>query len=433
MNRIKKILFILTALSIFATALSISDGAQAFGPTFRDVPAGSFTTASSVPASSVPASAIDGRVYPALRNPTLLAQPPYNITELPKNYNFNDRAFIIMNNCGHTVWPAIYDQNSMGAPGSGLTRVQLPPSKTGFRLNHGEVGYVIVGGLFQGRIWARTNCEKYGICQTGDCDDGALICKSTGKGPHTLAEFNLPGAHGYSYINLSLVDGYNIDMHIYGLWRKNQTGPIPSMEELMAQAGEQLYSKTWDSKRRRTKVCCSTRGLAKGWCPKGHEYTIDSLGNRVVAEKGHHPPCRSSCDLLDTDEACCRGLNNVPGNCTRPEFAAAVEPVCPDAYGWAYDDDTSLFNEPNHRIVDWGVTLCPDRPSTSYRHGEMGKPLVMLEWDQSRVNWAAALFSRSELPPLEEMTAQLTTAAASVRAVDFLLLFWTMFLAAWFL
>lgn len=65
----------------------------------------------------------------------------------------------IKNNCSPiTIWPGLLNN-----PGQPL------PANGGFQLNVGQSVDITVPSNWAGRIWARTNCDANGHCETGDC------------------------------------------------------------------------------------------------------------------------------------------------------------------------------------------------------------------------------------------------------------------------
>lgn len=107
----------------------------------------------------------------------------------------------VRNNCPYVVWAATY---APGKPGGGR------------RLNRGETWTVPADpGTTQARIWGRTNCNfdasGRGRCQTGDCN-GLRECKSYGRAPNTLAEYALAQFANQDFIDISVIDGFNIPM-----------------------------------------------------------------------------------------------------------------------------------------------------------------------------------------------------------------------------
>ncbi|CAK8579152.1 unnamed protein product [Lathyrus sativus] len=110
--------------------------------------------------------------------------------------------FDIVNQCSYTVWPAAI------------------PSGGGVRLDPGQSWSIgIPAGTSSGRVWGRTGCHfdnsGHGTCQTGDCA-GVRGCTLSGQPPTTLAEFTLNGGFNLDYINLSVIDGFNVPMQFSG-------------------------------------------------------------------------------------------------------------------------------------------------------------------------------------------------------------------------
>ncbi|XP_039136381.1 thaumatin-like protein [Dioscorea cayenensis subsp. rotundata] len=105
--------------------------------------------------------------------------------------------FNIVNQCPYTIWPA-------AIPGGGC---ELLP---------GQNWTIFINPrMDNARIWARTSCtfnsSGYGQCETGDCD-GLLGCQTYGSPPNTLAEFTLNDFNNLDFIDISLIDGFNVPM-----------------------------------------------------------------------------------------------------------------------------------------------------------------------------------------------------------------------------
>lgn len=105
--------------------------------------------------------------------------------------------FDITNNCPYTVWAA-------AVPGGGRP---LNPHET-WPLD-------VAAGTTKARIWARTGCQfdgsGRGRCTTGDCN-GLLVCQNYGASPNTLAEFSLNQYNNLDFIDMSLIEGFNVPM-----------------------------------------------------------------------------------------------------------------------------------------------------------------------------------------------------------------------------
>jgi hypothetical protein len=195
--------------------------------------------------------------------------------------------FQVINRCGNTLWPA-------ALPGGGA---RLDPGKTWT--------VEVPAGTSSARIWARTGCRfdgaGRGSCETGDCG-GALKCAVSGRTPATLAEYTLGNP---DYIDISLVDGFNVPMS----FRCGGKGPS-----------------------------CAADVNAR--CPAA-----------LKVPGG----CASACEKLGGDTYCCRGPYT--DKCPPTNYSRFFKGLCPDAYSYAKDDQTSTFNCPQGSNYD--IVLCP--------------------------------------------------------------------------
>ncbi|XP_039139675.1 thaumatin-like protein 1 [Dioscorea cayenensis subsp. rotundata] len=198
--------------------------------------------------------------------------------------------FEIVNRCPYTVWAAAF-------PGGGK------------KLNSGQSWNIDVNpGTTGGRVWARTGCNfdssGHGSCQTGDCN-GLLKCQGYGKPPNTLAEFSLDQPNNLDYIDISLVDGFNVPM------RFSPTGGCARV------------------------IRCSAD--INGQCPA-----------HLRAPGG----CNNPCTVFKTNKYCCNS-----GSCEPTHYSKFFKSHCPDAYSYPNDDPTSLFTCPGG--TNYKVVFCP--------------------------------------------------------------------------
>ncbi|KAL5573752.1 hypothetical protein UlMin_023349 [Ulmus minor] len=204
--------------------------------------------------------------------------------------------FEIQNQCTYTVWAA-------ASPGGGR------------RLDRGQAWTInVLAGTAMARIWGRTNCNfdgsGRGHCQTGDCG-GMLECQGWGQPPNTLTEYALNQFNNLDFIDISLVDGFNIPM---------------------------TFSPTTNQER------CSIRAIQctsdiNGQCP-----------NELKTPGG----CNNPCTVYKTNEYCC---TNGPGSCGATNFSKFFKQRCPTSYSYPQDDPSSTFTCPggtNYRVV-----FCP--------------------------------------------------------------------------
>lgn len=202
--------------------------------------------------------------------------------------------FDVTNKCPFTVWAA-------AVPGGGR------------RLNTGESWPVnVAAGTQRARIWGRTNCNfdgsGRGHCETGDCG-GLLKCTAYGVPPNTLAEFALNQYMNLDFIDISLIDGFNVKMEFSATSNMNRCS--------------------------RSTLRCTAD--INGMCP-----------NQLRTQGG----CNNACTVFKRDEYCCNS-----GNCGPTEYSKFFKNNCPDAYSYPKDDQTSLFTCPGG--TNYKVVFCP--------------------------------------------------------------------------
>ncbi|XP_044020753.1 pathogenesis-related protein 5-like [Aphidius gifuensis] len=226
----------------------------------------------------------------------------------------------LYNNCPFTVWPAI-----QGNPG----KAHLEGG--GFQLGQYEAKFINTPGDWAGRIWARTNCDGSGRCETGDCGNKIQCNGAGGVPPASLAEVTLKGADGLDFYDISLVDGYNLPI------RMTPTGGYVN-------SGNGQYD-------------CKAAGCyadLNAQCP--NELAIRNSGGSTVA-------CKSACAAFNTDQYCCRGAHNTPQTCRSSDwpvnYPAIFKSACPDAYSYAYDDTTSTFTCRGSPDTSYDIVFCP--------------------------------------------------------------------------
>jgi hypothetical protein len=74
-------------------------------------------------------------------------------------------------------------------------------------------------------------------------------------------------------------------------------------------------------------------------------------------------PCLSACAKTNSASDCCTGSYNDPNVCKPSLYSSQAKAVCPDAYSFAFDDQTSTFIIPSGG--GWEVTFCPAGRSTN--------------------------------------------------------------------
>ncbi|KAH9623406.1 hypothetical protein KSS87_002918 [Heliosperma pusillum] len=219
--------------------------------------------------------------------------------------------FTFINKCDHTVWPGLL---------AGASSPKL--DSTGFELPQGGTRTLPAPVGWSGRFWGRTNCNfdstGVGSCLTGDCGSGQVECNGAGAAPPaTLAEFTLNGSGGQDFYDVSLVDGYNIQMIV---------------ESSGGTGGCQTTGCIADLNRR---------------CP-----------TELQSESGG--ACRSACEAFGNPEYCCSGDYGSPATCKPSAYSQLFKNACPRAYSYAYDDASSTFTCSG---ADYTITFCPSTPS----------------------------------------------------------------------
>ncbi|KAI9316703.1 thaumatin [Dichotomocladium elegans] len=186
-----------------------------------------------------------------------------------------------------------------------------PSSDQTFELDTGSSQTISKSDNWGGRIWGQYHCSSG--------NKNSDICGTPGtKNPASLAEFFFHGNGGHDYYDISLVDGYNLPLTI----------------------------KPKGSASTKGKYHCGSPSCDVPDCPK--ENTIVDSSGTVIG-------CQSSCSATSSDEDCCKGSYDDPNVCKPDERSTAVKQSCPDAYSFAYDDQSSTYN-----CIDdeYEVTFC---------------------------------------------------------------------------
>ncbi|KAL3844992.1 hypothetical protein ACJIZ3_002395 [Penstemon smallii] len=215
--------------------------------------------------------------------------------------------FTFTNKCSQTIWPAI-----LGTPTLDSTGFELPKGTS--RSFQAPTGW-------SGRFWGRTGCNfddsGHGSCSTGDCGSGQLGCNGAGATAATLVEFTL-GSGSMDFYDVSLVDGYNLQIMVDASGGSGQCGSTGCVEDLNRR------------------------------CPA-----------ELKTEDGG--ACRSACDTFGTPEYCCKGEYGSPASCRPSTYAQVFKSACPKSYSYAYDDETSTFTCTG---ADYLITFCPSLSSS---------------------------------------------------------------------
>ncbi|KAF2757009.1 Osmotin, thaumatin-like protein [Pseudovirgaria hyperparasitica] len=360
------------------------------------------------------------------------------IPNVVKEWVHGEVPLIATNNCEDDVYPAVLTQHGQG------------PDKSGFKLEPGETFKQIVSGDWQGRMWGRTNCSfnddgtgpadasgsgRGKACLSGDCN-GVLNCVVTGDNPATLAEFTYDGGDGLTYYDISLVDGYNIPIAIVMTPRDNSSlADIPpnytnpscqgtaavlaptDYDPYSGLSGDQFFLGTnssfplpFDSK--------ASGDDVQRWCPWDLQVNPPyKPGNGIYPypddniERPAFNPCFSACAKWNKDFDCCIGDYGVPSKCSPGLYSRQAKKVCPDAYSYAFDDQTSTFIIPVG--AGFEVVFCPGARSTNIL-AEYGDKLRQLAQD-GHVDKGVA--SEASMPRFPEQTYWLASGLLTCAAL----------------
>ncbi|KAG6433989.1 hypothetical protein SASPL_105608 [Salvia splendens] len=215
--------------------------------------------------------------------------------------------FTVRNNCPFTIWPA-----ALTGAGS--------PVQTGFELPPQASRALTIPAPWSGRIWARFQCSNSDrfTCDSADCNSGQIECNGAGgMPPATLVEFTLAGDQGKDFYDVSLVDGFNLPVAV-----TSAGGNCPT-------------------------TSCPFDINNKG-CPT--ELAVRGGNGAVVG-------CKSACLALNQPQYCCTGAYSSPATCKPTSYSQIFKSRCPQAYSYAYDDQTSLLTCPTGN--DYLITFCP--------------------------------------------------------------------------
>jgi hypothetical protein len=110
--------------------------------------------------------------------------------------------------------------------------------------------------------------------------------------------------------------------------------------------------------------------LVESWCPFPllafppekpgdgvYPYPDDNIQRPLFS------PCYSACAKWNLDRYCCAGKHDQPDKCKPSYYSTQAKKICPDAYSYAYDDQTSTFIVPQG--AGYEVVFCPNGRSSN--------------------------------------------------------------------
>ena len=187
-----------------------------------------------------------------------------------------------------------------------------------------------------------------------------------------------------TFYDISLVDGYNLPMGIIFRPGNNSDPKLSEIPPNLTNAvciGTSSYLSESASSASDTEFGSndtypipleqkvSAQNVLK-WCPWPlqlkfpakpgdgvYPYPDDNIARPVFN------PCYSACSKWNEDKFCCAGSYNNPDKCKPSYYSLQAKKICPDAYSFAYDDQTSTFIVPEG--AGFEVVFCPSGRSSN--------------------------------------------------------------------
>jgi len=180
-----------------------------------------------------------------------------------------------------------------------------------------------------------------------------------------------------TFYDISLVDGYNIPVGIISLLDQtdnstlndippNLTNPVCiGTAALLAPVGDTSDSNFGTNSTYPLPLEQSVSpSFVQDWCPWPlqlnppekpgdgvYPYPDDNIQRPIFN------PCLSACAKWNKAEYCCTGKHDTPSSCSPSLYSTQAKKVCPDAYSYAYDDQTSTFIIPQGGGFE--IVFCP--------------------------------------------------------------------------
>lgn len=231
------------------------------------------------------------------------------------------------------------------------------------------------GGLSATRFWPKYGCNATGhSCVFGSSGGPEEGCVFQYKGHANYskcnppvdskfeASFAAPGSTGHDFVDMSLVDGYTLPFKV-------------EVSGGSCNRNSQSF----------TGMDCS--GISMDGCPSAEILNGESVNlNAISTETGKQGGCYSPCMKLTDDkwnsttavapdsstagQYCCAGSWGNPDTCNagsmlQTQYLASVRNMCPEAYGYAYDDKTATIICSSN--TEYTVTFhCPSNAARSF-------------------------------------------------------------------
>ncbi|GAQ87772.1 Pathogenesis-related thaumatin superfamily protein [Klebsormidium nitens] len=251
--------------------------------------------------------------------PKVSAPPPPVVKAPPPPRVPTNRTFTVRNNCAQTVWVAQFSV-------PGYTPLTTTSNLT---LTTGQTAVFTTDNTWIGRIWGRTRCGGSPFrCATGDCNGATCAKGVTGQPPATLAEFTLAQPRGLDFYDVSVVDGFNLQIQI-----KPSKSSCPT-------------------------IGCVADLVNNGACPAVLQKK-DASGKVVGCYSACSAPAMTTSP--DRPKYCCTGNYSLPGPCQAvhpDQFSSVLKTACPTAYSYAYDENNNSLSQCPGGSGDYDIFMC---------------------------------------------------------------------------
>ncbi|WVQ73790.1 hypothetical protein IAR50_003370 [Cryptococcus sp. DSM 104548] len=252
-----------------------------------------------------------------------------------------NRKITISNKCSSSLYLAV------GGQGGNVTKSDGSAQPGGWEQEPGEYSFIAPNGWNNGRIWARTGCDKSGdslTCVIGACGAGTVECDGTefGKDGATLAEFTLNGYSERDSYDISIVNGYNLPMTITPSDSSCTTSSCGAETDILTQCDPYLAFPKGNDKIYSCNSACGNR----------FQFQDLTSGDFVTADPDHSP-------------VCCRqgGTGVASEDCpnTYIPIYKTMKGMCPNGYVYADDDiyEGAVYSCAGTDDLSYTVTFCP--------------------------------------------------------------------------
>lgn len=241
-NTVSIIVFILVFLIIiaigvgiylFVTNTTVNSNSTTLTPNSRSVSTTSANGSISTSNNRSVSTSGSGNNNPSrpIQCPPCPPCPPPPTSQSMVQFVNQSNVMILLGASGPT--PVLPREGTWELPPNGTLTIDIPSSWEGTNTGIGP------------RFWARTGC-RYSVadnkaqCEIGDCG-GLYNCFSgstslAGKAPVSLAEFCFNCGNGFSYYDVSLVDGYSLSVNIEPIGN-TPTNPISPLDQFWSRTG----------------------------------------------------------------------------------------------------------------------------------------------------------------------------------------------------